>query len=131
MDIDQYLYDQLIDALRLAAAPVEVQQDVLPDFVHVPDEVLLAFEPSSIPQLESSGRLSSKLAKRLRDYDAYLETYTASESYEDQMRDLADGGWFAKLRLLARELLSELNEGYQAPKLEGVHYVPGGESGDR
>lgn len=43
MTEDQGLvYRSVVDGLRLAASPFHVQREVLPDFVHLPDEVHLA-----------------------------------------------------------------------------------------
>jgi hypothetical protein len=118
----------LIEALRLLAAPAEVQVSVLPKWVALPDEVALTFfdayevlEPnlpdSLAPMLEHiAERINARdLSSEADQWDP--ETLARSEQWEDYRR-------------LARSALTALNVPYQRPRLSG-EYVRGTTIRDR
>jgi len=68
------VYAQIVDGLRLAASRYKTQRDVLPEFVHLPDEVLLAVDFAYLPQLEAAGLVREKAKRAFADYDSYVNS---------------------------------------------------------
>ena len=125
MKREEVIYNQIIDGLRLAASPFDVQKDVLPDFVHLPDEVLNAVEYVLVPQLIEVGLITEDQARAVKEYDEFLDTLEPMEDYEGALKQMEDGSWFQELREKATALLQLLGEVYQRPTLDGVVYVKG------
>lgn len=125
MENNKAIYRRLIDGLRLVASPYQVQCEVLPDFVHVPDEILNAVEYIYIPQLLRAGIISEEQAKAFKEFDDYLGTLEPEEDYEVVLRNVESGDWFNELRQRALALLKLLGEAYQRPTLEGISYMRG------
>lgn len=117
------LYSQIVDGLRLAAAPFEIQTSILPDFVHVPDEIIMGVDAGDVELLVESGRLTQAQGEALADYDRYLATGEISESYPEALADVESGEWFEALRRRARAVLELLGEDVEAPTLRGAIYV--------
>ena len=44
MPDEKLFFEMLIEALRLVASEAEIQIEVLPEWVHIPDEVALTFD---------------------------------------------------------------------------------------
>ena len=130
METHRFLYLRLINGLRLAASPFEVQCEVLPDFVNLPDEVLNAVGFFAVPQLAKAGIISGIQAQRFRDYEAFLNTRAFVGDYDAAMKQLEEGPWFQELRERALALLDLLGERYERPTFEGVTYVKGTPPGD-
>lgn len=125
MNSSKFLYERLIDGLRLAASSFKVQREVLPDFAHLPDEVLDAVDVAVVAQLAKAGVISDVQAQGFRDYDSFLNSCETSEDYEDALRLLESGEWFQELREKALALLDRLGKRYERPTLAGITYVEG------
>lgn len=117
------LYHRLIDSLRLVASPYEVQSAALPDFVHLPDEILLAVELSHAVRLHEAGMITLLQLEEFRTFERYLETLKLADDYAIELENMRSGGWYEALRNRARGLLTTLGETYVPPTLDGVTYV--------
>jgi hypothetical protein len=115
------LRDMLIEALRLAAAPHEVQVATLPDFVAVADEVALnvidAYEVMDTSALSPGARKA--LAAVLR-----LIRQLPIESPAMWEPATLDSAPFEELRVRVTTVLRELGAAYEPPRLKGT-YVQG------
>ncbi len=80
MDNNSAIYSMLIDGLRLVASPFEVQCESLPEFAHVPDEVLNSVENTYIPQLLNYGLISESQAHAFNGYEEYLGTFNLKKT---------------------------------------------------
>lgn len=126
MNAHDFVYARVVDGLRLAATDFQVQTEVLPGFVHLPDEIVNAVEPVYFDQLLVHGLISQRQLEALREFGQYLDTAEAYENYDEAVAALEDGKWFEELRARARATLRQLGEEVVRPTLEGVKYVPGG-----
>ena len=117
----------LVDALRLAALPVDRQVAALPSFVHVPDEVALVFDDAwdLVPQVVDAGLMTP----------AQHEPVAALDDLFNEMSDAADADdlWtiesmrtdprWERARALARDALGRLGEPEGDPAFEGITWI--------
>ena len=125
MNDQSFVYDFLVDGLKLQAASSAVQRQLVPDFVHLPDELLNAVHVGSFPQLFREGILSDSASLAIQRYEAFLDTYVASNDYESAVAEVESGNWFEALRAHARDVLLALGEDCSEPSLDHVVYVRG------
>jgi len=119
------IYRKLIDSIRLVASPYSVQCEVLPDFIHLPDEILNAVEYIYVPQLLKAGILTEKQSKALKEFDDYLGTLDPEDNYNKLLENMESGDWLKELRVRALQLLDLLGEKYERPNLDGISYIKG------
>jgi hypothetical protein len=121
------LLEMVVEALRLSALPSHQQAAVLPDFVHVPDEVALLYEDAwlRVPVLREANLLD----------DAQYESLARLDQQYEEMSDAADKDWvwtvdamerderWARSRQLAKEALAALGHAEGLPQFPGVTWV--------
>ena len=120
----EYWYGELIEGLRLISSDFEVQERSLPDFVHLPDEVLNAVSLDTLGLVVSTGLLSEEQYSKLQVLDKALDSIELSSDYEGMVEQMRSGDDFQKLRSLSREVLACLNQPYMEPKINAI-YVKG------
>jgi uncharacterized protein Yka (UPF0111/DUF47 family) len=119
------VYRATIEGLRLQAAAFPVQREALPDFVHLPDEILNAVDTAFVAQLIGNGEVSAESMAALRQHETDIDTCEPIEDYTEALAAVESGSWFEGLRAQARKALMALDEDCTPPNLGGTTYVPG------
>jgi hypothetical protein len=131
-DPEQFL-EMLVDALRLAALPADQQMAVLPDFVHVLDEIALQYDDAwrLVPQIRQAGLLSDEQHEALARLDRHLEEMSNAAD-KDSLWTIetmeGDERW-ETFRRLAGQALAALGREPGRPSLEGTTWVSASETG--
>jgi hypothetical protein len=117
-DRDAWRRDNLIEALRLAAAPRDVQLATLPDFVAVADEVVL--DVLNAYELIDTSAFSAGSRKALA---VILRIIRRLPLYSPAFWDAAtlDTPPFEELRARAMTMLSEMGAAYKPPRPTGTY----------
>ncbi len=123
MDI-RNLYNTLVQSLRLVAAPFEIQTTSLPEFVNVPDEIALIYNESYLiaPQLKDKNLISAKILGMLERLDQIFEEMSEVKPIWTLERLRNDSSW-ERLRILALDILRELNEPDGRPNLDFIDWT--------
>jgi hypothetical protein len=113
---------QLIEALRLLAAPFSVQIDVLPSWVVAADEVALTFDDAySVADLSE---VPGSALRLLEEIEADLTTMSQRPSEGDwTLAGLEHSSTWEALRGKALAALTELRAEYRVPAIEPDAYV--------
>lgn len=121
-------YNLFLQGVKLAAAPAEVQLDVLPDFCVKCDEIALDLDDSVglIPELQRAGWVSESVADDLRKANALTDEAPGSVIWSDAAIR-AHPVW-DQIRLLASSALDKLGVEDRMPLRAGV--VTGDDSDD-
>lgn len=116
------LYLKIIEALRLVAAPAEVQTSLLPDFVCKPDEVALTFDETIVYAkiLLENNFISEEQFNGLVKMNCNFDNFTQKDWTIDSMSH-ADS--WKQSRESAKEALKVFKEKYATPNLFWIHYV--------
>jgi hypothetical protein len=124
---ERYL-SKIIEGLQcqLLAADFESQVKALPDFVHVPDEVLNEYGNSfllakQVPEVELIDKSQYTMMQEL---DNALDDVPISESYEDALEAMSSTEWEA-IRIKASDVLRSLGVEKRTPDLTHNVYVQG------
>lgn len=123
-ELADYWYSELVDSLRLISSDFSVQERVLPDFVHVPDEVLNSFPIDSLHTIYNEGLITDEQLAQLREFDSLLDEVELPSDYEEMLEAMSSGQEFKELRAKARQLLQTLGQEYKEPQINAV-YVKG------
>ncbi|KPZ66991.1 hypothetical protein AN944_04204 [Shewanella sp. P1-14-1] len=122
--IAEYWYEELVDSLRLISSELEVQEAVLPEFVHIPDEVLNSFPIDSLHTISNQGLISDAQLKALVEFDSLLEEIDLPSDYDDMLEMMRSGSEFRCLREKAIRLLENLGHKYEKPNINAI-YIKG------
>jgi hypothetical protein len=118
---------QLVEALRLVAAPAAVQQAALPPFVVVADEIALTYHDAYLlaDQVAAAGLVTAQDLARLAELDAHFDALTARGDptlwTTDALRTVP--AW-EEARRLAATLLAALGERRAPPDLSWITFLP-------
>ncbi|WP_226649499.1 hypothetical protein [Microbulbifer variabilis] len=123
-EIANYWYNELIEGLRLISSDFEVQEKSLPDFVHLPDEVLNAVSLDTLGLVVEFGLLSKEEFAQVTLLDNALESITLPLDYEEMIQQMKSGDDFKHLRKLARKVLDSLGQPYKEPSISAT-YIKG------
>jgi hypothetical protein len=118
----QELRPILVSALQLLAADYDEQVAVLPDYVHVPDELALHFDDAMVlvPQIQAGGLIDESAVRAIEGVDQALRD--VPEWTLDALRTDPGG---ATVRHRAREVLDHLGEPRGPIDLSFTTYVSG------
>jgi hypothetical protein len=122
--------EMVVDALRLAALPADQQVSVLPDFVHVPDEIAMTYDDAwvLVPQIKEAKLLNDEQYEALARLDRHFEEMVSATDGDPLWTIEAmqvDDRW-AKSRQLAEDALRALGRAPEPPHLSGITWVPAG-----
>jgi hypothetical protein len=123
-EIAEYWYGELVDSLRLISSEFDVQEAGLPEFVHVPDEVLNSFPIDSLHTISNQGLVSNAQLEALMEFDSLLEEIDLPSDYDDMLEMMRSGSEFKSLREKAVKLLENLGCKYKKPNVNAI-YVKG------
>jgi hypothetical protein len=123
MDI-RNLYNTLVQSLRLVASPFELQIVSLPRFVNVPDEIVLTYNDAYLiaSQLKAENLISPKVLGMLKELDE-LFGKMSEEKYLWTVEKLKSNESWEKSRILAFDILKQLNEPYDSPNLDFINWT--------
>lgn len=115
--------DMLVESIKLLAAEYEIQTSVLPDFVHIPDEVCLIFSDNYlfVEELFNNGILTEYQRNKLCAIDALLDEMSNNKSLWT-LESLKQSNEWRKIRCLAEDILKLLGKEKQKPDLYWVKY---------
>ncbi len=119
-----YWYKELVEGLRLIASEFDVQERALPDFVHLPDEVLNAVDLDTLSLVVELGLVTQEQTEKIKELDCALENIELPSNYEAMIEDMKNGDSFNTLRKMAHEVLNSLGQTYKEPATSAV-YVKG------
>ena len=116
------LVPELIESLRLLAAPDVVQKESLPDWVSLPDELGLTF--SDVFEAMDTSALPPRALPILLQIDALVASTLEDQPDEHGTGNEAEAlnSW-QQLRVLAQSALEALGATYEPPDLGFVRYV--------
>ncbi len=120
-DLADYWYGELIDSLKLISSDFSVQERVLPDFVHVPDEVLNSFPIDSLQTIFNEGLITEEQLAQLREFNTLLNEVELTSDYEEMLEAMRSSEGFKLLREKARKLLEILGQEYEKPQINAVY----------
>ena len=117
-------YNNLVQSLRLAASPYEIQITSMPAFVEIPDEIALLFSDAYLmaPNLQEDGMISSQALIMLNELEKELNEMSEDKSLWT-LESLQKNSLWSKIRGIARTILTELKEPYDKPNLDFVDWV--------
>jgi glycogen debranching enzyme len=120
----QRYFHELIESLRLLGADYEAQVRILPEFVHIPDEVAITYGEAFLlaDQILEAGLIDNATYTKLQNVDKYLEQMDDSKELWtlDALRTRPE---WTRVRTLAREMLKSLGITMATPDLEWMTYV--------
>jgi len=119
-----YWYKELIEGLRLISSDFAVQEKSLPDFVHLPDEVLNSVTLDTLRLVVEFGLISKEQFAQIEVLDSALENVELSSDYEEMIEQMKSGDDFKYLRKLALEVLISLGQPYREPSINAT-YIKG------
>jgi len=123
-EIANYWYNELVEGLRLIASEFDVQERALPDFVHLPDEVLNAVDLDTLSLVVELGLVTQEQLEKIKELDCALDNIVLPSDYEAMIEDMRAGDNFNSLRKIAHEVLDSLGQSYKEPTTSAV-YVKG------
>jgi len=121
LEIAEFWYKELIEGLRSMASTFEVQKNSLPDFVHLPDEVMNALPVDSFESLRKQGLLSLEEHENVKSFDENLDQMEIPDEYEELLEEMRTGQQFQTLRIEAKCLLEALGHKYREPKVNAIY----------
>ena len=115
----------LVETTWLLAADFPIQVAALPDFVHVPDELLLEYDSAFalVPQLFEAGLLSSEQFALAEAFNTSLDALVVDEDYEVALAAVERSPEWEAVREQARVLLAALGESLCPPDMSHAIYV--------
>ncbi|WP_213609395.1 hypothetical protein [Pseudoalteromonas sp.] len=116
-----YWYNELVEGLRLIASEFDVQERALPDFVHLPDEVLNAVDLDTLSLVVELGLVTQEQTEKIKQLDCALENIELPSNYEAMIEDMKNGNSFNTLRKMAHEVLNSLGQTYKEPATSAVY----------
>ena len=124
---DKNIFEKLIQSLQLLAADYNVQKESLPDFVHVPDEVILTFNEAfmCIDQLFDDNLITKKQKDELSKLDRFLSKFDKFGAYPSALKSLESSQEWKDIRKKSLEILKSLGYKKEKPNLFWVQYVEG------
>jgi len=123
-EIANYWYNELVEGLRLIASEFDIQERALPDFVHLPDEVLNAVDLDTLSLVVELGLVTQEQIEKIKELDCALDNVVLPSDYEAMIEDMKNGGSFNTLRKIAHGVLDSLGQSYKEPTVSAV-YVKG------
>jgi hypothetical protein len=119
----------VVDALRLVAIPPAEQIAALPDFVHVPDEIVLLYDDAFklVPQIREAGLIDEDQVEVLAELDRLFNDMSVAAD-KDHLWTVeamsADERWETS-RQIAANALAALCRSVSPPRFEGITWIPG------
>jgi hypothetical protein len=118
----RWLAANLVEALKLLAAPYEDQIAALPSFVVVADELALEFD-AAYSALEPS-ELPASVVPALGELDAELDRLSSASRVDAWSLDAVQhGADWAAIRERANRILAILSIPYDRPSIDRAGYV--------
>ena len=118
----EFKYKSLVESLRLLASSYEKQENYLPEFVVVQDEVISLFGDAFLiaPQLIEKNLLSNEaIASMIRCYN-FMEIALRNQENPDDFKN--QESW-NRVRELAISTLEKMGEELKEPDLSSVDWV--------
>jgi hypothetical protein len=109
----EYRFSELVEGLRLISSNFDVQEKSLPDFVHLPDEVLNAVHLDTLGLVIEYGLVSKEQSEKVKELDAALEGIDLTADYEEMIEQMKSGADFENLRKIALNVLHSLGQQYK------------------
>ena len=105
------LYKNLIDALKLVAAPADVQIQSLAGYENAAEEITLIFTDAyiAVPQLVVHNRVSEDVASLIEELEEQFESITSDERLL-RNEQLGQAQEWKMIREAAMKILKEMNE---------------------
>ena len=120
--------ERLIQAIQLLAADYETQIGILPDFVHIPDELALTYGDCFLfaDDIAEAGLIEEEVLVRLKELDDTFEHLSrkGNEAFWTLSR-LRDSDEWQCIRSMASKLLVVLGRQKQHPDLYWISYIKG------
>ena len=126
MNCEQQYLAQLLQATQLLAADYSTQRSLLPDFVHLPDELALIYGDAILllDQIIQTELITTHQAVLFREIDGLLDSMEQQKYLWTEDALLSQAEWNT-VRHKARNLLDSLGELVQTPNLTFIEYLPG------
>ncbi len=123
MNTKELRYKELVNGLRLIALPFDEQVAVLPDFVHVPDEILNAAPSDSWNFLLEEGAIDKIQFEILFKLDKQLDEIQGPEDYEELLEYFKNSAEVQRLRKSASSALEALGFSLEKPDFSHISWV--------
>ena len=124
--------EMLVQALQLVAAPYEQQIEVLPGFVHVPDEIVAIFDEvyGFVNALTQKNLLTDSQQTGLNQINTLLDEMNEKKELWS-LNALERSLQWKNVRSLARNILLSFHETERLPNLFWIRYIKGEHSDHR
>lgn len=123
LEIANFRYAELIEGLKLIASPFDTQKNSLPDYVHIPDEILNAVPSDSWDYLYLHGFLTKEQLAKLWEFDELLNSINGPENYDDLLEFFRNDDEIHGMRKYAKNLLALLGKEWSTPDLSHNQWV--------
>jgi hypothetical protein len=128
MQKERVFLNQVIQSLKLVASDANVQIQLLPKWVHIPDEIALTFEESYylLYQIFDAGLVNSEQVNAINRVNETLSEMSASDDKSIWTLDaLKNHPKWEKLRELSKTAITRLGLGVSEPDLGWISYIFG------
>lgn len=115
---DNFL-SQIIEAIKLVAAPPIDQLDAFPDFVCKPDEIALTFD-EVFSLIDDTTSISTEIYSKMKNINELFNTFRKEDWTEDAVKNSKN---WQLVRQMAKDLLSMINIPYSKPNLFWISYI--------
>lgn len=122
-EIKTMLDERFIDVLNLLGSNYEIQIDVFPSFVVIPDELALMFD-DEFRRVRNQNTITEDQFLLLNKIDSIFEKMGGIEKYWT-LEYLSEGSEWAEVRLIAIKLLLSFGETPKRPKMNWMKYTEG------
>ena len=121
---DEY-FEIIIESLQLMAADYDTQIDILPTFIHVPDEIALIFDEAHLCALELKGEglINEQQELGLARIDQRLDDMSNNEGLWT-LDQLKSSPQWSELRGLALEVMASFGLTKKRPNIHWLQFVP-------
>jgi hypothetical protein len=123
-DCNRYL-SKIIESIQLLAADYDTQVKSLPDFVHVPDEVLLEYGDSFLlaKQVLVAGLIDASQYVRMQELCDAIDDIAVPAQYDEALAAMKSHPSWQVLRSKAADVLRALGIEKRPPDLSHITYV--------
>jgi hypothetical protein len=128
MQKEETYLEMMIQSLKLVALDAEMQIQLLPQWVHIPDEIALTFDDSYIlfDQVIWAGLVNSEQIEAVRTLNRILDEMSDSDDKDLwTLQAIRTSPKWAETRGLAKDALRKLGYEIDRPDLGWITYVPG------
>lgn len=129
MSNEEAFLSRMIETLKLLACGYEDQKASLPDYVHLPDELVISFSEAYLlfEQVVDAGLVSQDQIEKVQAVEALFDTMQKNRAVDDPWtyEAVQSGENWRRVRALAQDALGAFGVTELHHNLSWATYVPG------